>query len=401
MADKKRVKVEPDLDFVQDLLDNGGESLKKCFQCGTCSVVCNMAPDDSPFPRQEMIWAQWGWKDKLINDPNVWLCYQCSDCSTYCPRGASPGDVLGAIRKKVIEGVAWPSFMGKAVGDPQYWAYLFLAPALILLAIILVNGTGFISRHPVVYGNMISHIQMNMVFPAFTGLAAIAFLIGINRIWTGASGQSLLEFLPKMNQPRMFAAVRDVITDIITHRDFDKCETNKWRKIAHMLVFYAFMGLLLTTVLAIVVLVMAEYLNNDALGEYPLNPLHPIKWLGNASAAAIIIGSWLMIKNRKELGEKGDIKSSDFDNFFLYIIFAVGLTGLGAEILRYADIPVLAYSIYFTHLVLVFCLLIYSPYSKFAHFVYRTVALIRKRYVELESEQAAEPAAEEDEAEAA
>ncbi len=398
MATENRLKVEPDLDFIQDVLENGGESLKKCFQCGTCSVVCNLAPENSPFPRKEMIWAQWGLADKLTTDPNVWTCFQCGDCSAYCPRGANPGDVLGAIRKKVIEGLAWPSFMGKAVADPQYLPFLLGFPALLILFLLLVTGQWDTPDGPVVFGHMISHIQMNVIFPTFSGLAALAFLIGIDRLWKGASGMSLLEFVPKMDRMRMYEAGKQTITDILAHRDFEKCEANNWRRTAHLLVLWGFLGLLLTTALAIVVLVAHEYAHIDAFGVYPLNWYHPVKLLGIVSGAALVGGSWIMIQNRKEGEVSGDLKSSYFDNLFLYVIFGVGITGLLSWILRLTGWGVLAYPTYFVHLVLVFTLLIYSPYSKFAHFVYRTVALIHKRYEELGAEAA--EAGEEAEAEA-
>ena len=94
--------------------------------------------------------------------------------------------------------------------------------------------------------------------------------------------------------------------------------------------------------------------------------------------------------------------SSYYDNLFLYIVFGVGLTGILSMLARYADLKMIGYPIYYVHLVLVFVLLIYSPYSKFAHFVYRTVALIHKQYAELgaEAEAEEEPAAD-SEAEAA
>jgi quinone-modifying oxidoreductase subunit QmoC len=92
------MNVQPDLDFIKDMKSAGGDTLKKCFQCATCSVVCPLSTDDNPFPRREMIFAQWGLKEKLMGDPNVMLCHQCGDCTTYCPRGAKPGEVLGAIR---------------------------------------------------------------------------------------------------------------------------------------------------------------------------------------------------------------------------------------------------------------------------------------------------------------
>jgi len=55
--------VEPDLKFINGVIELGGSSLKKCFQCATCSVVCPLSPDDNPFPRKHMILTQWGQRD--------------------------------------------------------------------------------------------------------------------------------------------------------------------------------------------------------------------------------------------------------------------------------------------------------------------------------------------------
>ncbi|MEN8151969.1 MAG: 4Fe-4S dicluster domain-containing protein, partial [Planctomycetota bacterium] len=76
--------VSPNLEFVNELIDGGADTLKQCMQCANCSVACELSPDDSPFPRREMILAQWGQKDELIEDPNIWMCFGCTDCSIQC-----------------------------------------------------------------------------------------------------------------------------------------------------------------------------------------------------------------------------------------------------------------------------------------------------------------------------
>ena len=97
------ITLEPDLGLIKDVSKLGGGDLKKCYQCATCSVACKISPDNKPFPRKEMIAASWGLKDRLIADYDVWLCHNCGDCTTLCPRGAKPGDVMAAIRAYAVK----------------------------------------------------------------------------------------------------------------------------------------------------------------------------------------------------------------------------------------------------------------------------------------------------------
>jgi quinone-modifying oxidoreductase subunit QmoC len=59
------------------------------------------------------------------------------------------------------------------------------------------------------------------------------------------------------------------------------------------------------------------------------------------------------------------------------MILIVAGTGMLTWLLRLASIPAVAYPVYFIHLCFVFFLLWYMPYSKFAHMIYRALALIR------------------------
>src|SRR4030042_6537715 len=109
--------LRPDRQFVEAVVASGGGDLKKCFQCATCSVVCELADGRRMFPRKEMIWAQWGLKDRLMADPDIWLCFQCDDCSKRCPRGARPGDVIAAVRQQAIRHYAVPQALARWVNQ--------------------------------------------------------------------------------------------------------------------------------------------------------------------------------------------------------------------------------------------------------------------------------------------
>ena len=141
-------RIEPDLEFIRELSRQSGGSFKKCFQCGTCSATCDVSPDTEPFPRKEMAWSIWGMKDRLLKDPDVWLCYGCTDCSIHCPRGARPGDVLAAVRKEVIREFSPLGFVQTALSSPKWLPVLIALPIVIWGAVYLLFANPAVPSSP-------------------------------------------------------------------------------------------------------------------------------------------------------------------------------------------------------------------------------------------------------------
>ena len=54
------VLVQPDTKFIREVMAAGASDLKKCYQCATCSAVCELSTETVSFPRQQMLAVQWG-----------------------------------------------------------------------------------------------------------------------------------------------------------------------------------------------------------------------------------------------------------------------------------------------------------------------------------------------------
>lgn len=365
--------IQPDLEFKRDILGLGAHDLTSCYQCGTCSVVCPLSTDDMPFPRKEMIWVQWGLKDRLLTDPALWLCHQCGLCNSYCPRDAKPADVMAALRDYSITHYAVPSFMGKAVSEPKYLPWLFALPAVIfLLVLALLGNLGSLPTGQIVFSKFMPIIYIEAIFILAVGAAVVAAMLGGVRYWEGINEYSLTA--RDSGPMRGFIST---LVDILKHRKFHQCEedrvgTRKSYKAhlhkSHLAVFYGFLGLVITTTSVGIGIYAFGYLT-----PWPL--WHPVKILGNVSGVAVLIACAIFLYRRLKDKEKAG-KSTYSDWFFLWVLTLTTLTGFLSEILRLADIPPLAYWVYFVHLIFIFCLLVYIPYSKFAHLSYRFVAML-------------------------
>lgn len=374
--------IEPDLDFIEEVGALGGEDLKKCYQCATCSVACAISPDTRPFPRKEMIAASWGLKDKLVGNADIWLCHNCGDCSTRCPREAKPGDVLAALRGYTISEYARPKWLAKALKEPKKLPILLAIPAV--LFIVVGTLTGLLDFTPDLSGGIAHYkffstwlVDMHMLPAAIFAVAVFAlglkrFLADIhqNAVQEGKTDKETIEVVG------FIKAFLKVIPTILKHNKFSDCTENKDREVAHLLTMYGFIGLFIVTSV-IFVLLYGSYLLPEGPIHGPWSQLNPIKWLANIAGVALIVGTALLIKSRST---KKDQKSSYFDWYLVYLAFGLGVTGMGAQLTRLAEWASISFFIYFVHLMLIFCLFAYLPFSKLAHIVYRTVAMAYNEY---------------------
>jgi quinone-modifying oxidoreductase subunit QmoC len=357
-------EILPSAEFRAQLQKRGGATASRCYQCATCSSVCQLAPDGAPFPRKQMHYVQWGLGDRLASDPAVWLCHYCNDCTTRCPRDAKPGDVMQAARALTVETLAAPRFMGKLVGRAKVtWPLLLGVPfAFWVVVLYAINGLT-IPEAPLVYDLLVPHWLIYVVFFPVTGLVLLASLVSGLRFWK----------LIGKNQQRTGSFIGNVIPAAIEvgiHSRFAKCGTAGSRRWGHFFLMWGFIGALIATTLAIVALYL--------IGTYPLPLDHPFKYVGNIAALLLLVGGiWLWI-NRMRGGERTGT-STAFDNFFLYLVLLVIFTGIFTEIGRFFFPPALACWIYIVHLTSILTLFVTFPYSKFAHLIYRTLAMVHER----------------------
>ena len=290
--------------------------------------------------------------------------------------------MLGAVRKLSIEHYAMSGFLGRALGDSKFLFFLFAIPVFILGILVPVVGhqipAQYLGEHlrlphylwevmasnkPIVYADNFMPVPfIDTIFGAAAAFAFLGFIVGVARYWRDLSAGGAEARMP------LGKAIIAMVTEFLAHKKFKKCEVTVDRSRSHLFVFYGFVGLAITTTWAIFYLYGLQ-----RESPYPL--YDPMKILGNLSGIALLLGISWVISNRNR-NEKKAGKGSYYDWLFISIILTIVVTGLLSEILRLLNIPVIAYPVYFIHLVTIFFLFAYAPFSKMAHMVYRATALV-------------------------
>jgi quinone-modifying oxidoreductase subunit QmoC len=360
--------VDPDLGFVEELSSFGARTFQKCYQCATCSVSCSLSPDENPFPRKEMLWAKWGLTDRLMKDLDVWDCYYCGDCSSRCPRQADPGETMMALRRFLTSRYDWTGLSRR----------LYLSEAWEIGAIAAV-GLFVVALFYVFHGPMLTdRVSVNTFAPVFWVEVGDWFLALI--LSTFLLSNAYRMYLHTMGDEKIPLSVyiREIptfVVSFVTQKRWRDCgedgeggqDRSRWLK--HFLLVTGYMTMMT------LIIVFLRWFQTDEI--HPI--YHPTRLLGYYATAVLLYVTVEMMISR--LKKKDEIhKYSEFSDWlFLVLLFLTTLTGIMMHLFRLAGMPLSTYYSYVVHLAIAVPMLVVEvPFGKWAHLMYRPLALYLK-----------------------
>ena len=75
----------------------GGEGIRLCIQCGTCTAACPNADRMEHTPSQLIALARAGMREQVLSSNAMWHCLSCYLCTVRCPRGIRQTDLMHAL----------------------------------------------------------------------------------------------------------------------------------------------------------------------------------------------------------------------------------------------------------------------------------------------------------------
>ncbi|MHA2028777.1 MAG: 4Fe-4S dicluster domain-containing protein [Candidatus Kariarchaeaceae archaeon] len=338
-----------------------------CYNCGMCTAVCGHTDGEGvPVPRKTIRLLQLGLKDQLLESTDPWLCYYCGDCSSECPRGAEPGEMMMGMRR-------WLTAQYDMTGQSAR-LYTSTRAAIISVALwMLFPLVALLALHYFDYASVVtSEVKLNEFAPVeiiwwashFYGVwLGLVLFSGGFRMYRKVMRTEKLQ--GKIPRSAYVGELKELITNFSFQKKWRDCKTARRRWLKHFLLVTGY------ALMLVLVIALLPWFQTDSI--YPW--YHPQRWIGYYATVVLMVFSADMIIGRLRKKTQIHKYSHHTDWYFPIFIFLVSFTGILVHIFRYAGMPWPTYIIYTIHLMIAAAMLSTEVgVGKWTHLLYRPLA---------------------------
>ncbi|MCS3467017.1 citrate/tricarballylate utilization protein [Pseudomonas sp. JUb42] len=307
------------------------------------------------------------------------LCHNCGACLSAC-QYAAPHEfavnvpkAMAKVRLDTYVEYAWPPALGKLY--QRNGLTLALASgfglALFLCLALMVMGNLFKAMPGGNFYGIFPHNTLALMFGTVFGFAVLALTMGVRRFWRTVSP-------PQATLSLKTSAALEATANVAQLKYLDGghgqgCNNaddafTLWRRRFHHLTFYGFLLCFAATAVATLYHFLLDW-----SAPYPILSMPVL--LGIAGGVGLLLGpAGLLWMNLRRNPQQGDEKQKPMDRGFIALLLLVSASGLALLAFRESTALGLLLAV---HLGLVMAFFLTMPYSKFAHGIFRSAALLK------------------------
>lgn len=365
--------VDPGL--LADIKRFGTLDVSACFSCGTCTATCPLSDDGGTFPRRIIRYAQVGMKDSLLSSKELWTCYHCGLCSETCPTEADPGAFMAAARRYAIASYDRTKLARTLYTRPVAGSAIAVLVAL-FFALFMYAGHGPRSAASL---ELFRFVPEGLVHWTGVAVMALMFAAGAAGVVTMARGIARAENAHVSSRAALRALWAALGVESLGQRRYradcrdDTRPEPLWRRrwLVHALTVWGFLGLLTATILDYALALAGAKKTGAHVALW-----YPPRLIGTIAGASLVYGVSVLILNRLRKANRTAQASTTSDWLFPILLWVTGVTGFLLELALYLPhAPGWGYWVFLLHVSVAMELLLLLPFMKFAHALYRPVAL--------------------------
>lgn len=338
-----------------------------CYQCGSCTLSCDLVTEDASFPRRSIRYALLGLRAPLLSSLEPWICHDCGDCSDVCPRHAEPRISMMTLRRFLTAQYDWSGISARLLQSKAWYLGSLIGVAVFTFLLIVTYHLWYVAMPAGDFAR--TSLGLDHMFPIITYFTLVVILVPIallasriHRVWfltMRADGQSKIPFSAYAAEAWIY------LYESASQPLMRKCP-HKGRWLGHWLLAAG------TVLMLSIKLFGLRWFQTDAI--YPV--YSPQRWLGYVGAICILYGIGDILGGRLR-AEQEIYKETTFNDLVFPILMVLtALTGLTAHALRYSGIELGCHYAYAMHVMIATpLLLVEMSFGKWSHMVYRPLSL--------------------------